>query len=67
LRKKAREKYIKDREGRQMDLYKKIIDEDKKLFSQGGERKKNLIDMLMADIRGEGESAMELTDIERRQ
>lgn len=50
-----------------MDLYKKIIDEDKKLFSQGGERKKNLIDMLMADIRGEGESAMELTDIERRQ
>ena len=32
LRRKAREKYLKDREGQQLHLYKKILDDQKKMF-----------------------------------
>ena len=32
LRQKAREKYLKDREGQQLNLYKKILDDQKKMY-----------------------------------
>ena len=46
LRKKAREKYLKDRESQQMDLYKKILDDQGKLLSTSGG---NLASMLLGD------------------
>jgi len=39
LRKKARDKYLKDREETQMNLYKKILDDQQKVFQSQSETK----------------------------
>lgn len=49
LRKKAREKYVLEREEKQMDLYKKLIDADEKMFATISESS-NVVDQLIRDI-----------------
>jgi len=63
MRKKARDKYIKDREETQMNLYKKILDDQTSMFEKKDSRV-SLVDKLINQIQGGG---TELTDIEKRQ
>lgn len=68
LRKVARDKYVGEREEQQMHLYKKILDDQKKLFLPGKQDEGTLIDEIYKRI-GKGEQGSlnkGLSEIEKR-
>jgi hypothetical protein len=54
LRKKARDTYVNDRESKQMNLYKKILDANQKMFEADKFKGESIVDKLMKDITGGG-------------
>ena len=65
LRKTAREKYLIEREERQLKITKDILDDQEKMFASQAQNQGTLIDMLLKNEKGG--STHGLTDIERRQ
>jgi len=68
LRKVARDKYVREREEQQMHLYKKILDDQKKMFLPGKQDEGTLIEEIHKRIgKGEQGSLNEgLSEIEKR-
>lgn len=71
LRKTAREKYLKDRETQQMNLYKKVLDDQKKLTTDQAagdskDAKASLVSLLL-DKTKTGSDFQTISDIEKRQ
>ena len=52
LRKTARDKYLTEREERQMKITKEILDDQKKLFASETQDQGTLIDMLLKTGKG---------------